>query len=196
MSSSTISSLTTINAQKLNARHISRLRYFQGTARIASAKTAISDLELTSLNLQELCLEVIKEIEQRFKSGVSISFNFKGNSSNVYLDERLILPILINLLDNAVKYSQGTKGKVDLTVIVNANVVIFIIQDQGIGIPVADQARVFDSFYQGTNTNEIQGSGIGLTVVKRCVDLHAGKISFESILGQGSKFTVSIPLAV
>ncbi|MGB5631780.1 MAG: sensor histidine kinase [Waterburya sp.] len=196
MSSTTISSLTTINAQKSNPRHISSPRCFQGAATIAPAKTAILDLELTSLNLQELCLDVIEEIEERFKSSISISFNFKGNISNMCLNKRLILPILINLLDNAVKYSQGTKGKVDLAVIVNANVANFIIQDQGIGIPVADQAHVFDSFYRGTNTDKIQGSGIGLTVVKRCVDLYAGKISFQSILGQGSKFTVSIPLAV
>ena len=196
MSTSTISSLNTINAQKLSTRNLSRSRYFQPTVTNVPAKTSTLGLDLTSLNLQELCLEVITEIKERFKSDISISFTFKGNSSNVWLDKHLILPILINLFDNAVKYSQGTNSKVDLTVIVKPNAVNFIVQDQGIGIPVADEAYVFESFYQGTNTDEIEGLGIGLSVVKRCVDLHAGKIFFQSILGQGSIFTVSIPLAI
>ena len=53
---------------------------------------------------------------------------------------------------------------------------------------------MFESFYRGKNTDKIEGSGIGLIVVKRCVDLHRGKITFHSVLGKGSKFTVSIPL--
>ena len=186
--------IPTINTQKLNPRHISRPKYFQANATIAKAKIPTLDLELTSLNLQEFCLDIIEEIEERFKSKISIRPTFKGNSSNVCLDKKLILPIVINLLDNAVKYSPKIKSKVDLTVIVQANAVTFTVQDQGIGIPIEDQAHMFESFYRGKNTDKIEGSGIGLIVVKRCVDLHRGKITFHSVLGKGSKFTVSIPL--
>ena len=202
MITSTLSPLTKINAQKLNARTISKPRDFQLIATIAKAKaktkakTSTLDLEFTSLNLQELCLDVIAEIEKRFKSDISISFTFKGNYSNVYLDKRLIWEILINLLDNAVNYSQDPESKVDLSVIVKANVVNFIVQDQGIGIPVADEAFVFEPFYRGTNTDKIEGSGVGLTIVQRCVDFHKGQITFQSILGRGSEFTVSMPLVI
>lgn len=195
MSTLTISSLNTINVQPLSKRKRSRPRYFQTAPTSVQAKTSTLELNLTSLNLQELCLEIIAEIEERFQSDISISFIFKGNSSEVYLDKSLIVPILINLLDNAVKFTQNPEIKVDLSVIVRANRAIFIVQDQGIGISVADKPYVFEPFYQGTNTDNIEGSGIGLTVVKICVDWHAGKIAFESIVGQGSKFIVSIPLA-
>ena len=104
------------------------------------------------------------------------------------------MPILINLLDNAIKYSLETKSKIYLIVIVKDNTVTFTVQDQGIGISIADKNHLFESFYRGQNTDKIKGLGLGLTVVKRCVDLHAGKIAFQSILGKGSKFTVSIPL--
>ena len=193
MIASTISPLTKINDQKSNARPISRSEDFQPTATIAKAKTSTLELEPSSLNLQELCLDIIEEVEESFKRDISIGFSFKGNSSNVYLDKRLIRPILINLLDNAVNYSQGTEIKVDLSVIVKAHVVHFTVQDQGIGIPVVDNDFVFEPFYRGTNTEKIEGSGIGLTIVKRCVDFHEGQITFQSILGKGSEFTVSMP---
>ncbi len=175
---------------------LSPLTKFQPTPTITKTKTTTFELEFAPLNLQELCLDIIEGVEESFKRNISIGFTFKGNSSNVYLDERLIRPILINLLDNAVNYSQETKSKVDLSVIVKANVVNFIVQDQGIGIPVLDKDFVFETFYRGTNTDKIEGSGVGLTIVKRCVGFHKGQIKFQSILGRGSEFIVSIPLAV
>ncbi len=188
--------IPTKNAQKLNSRYILSSKYDQANANIAKIKIPTLDLELSLLNLQELCLNIIEEIKERYKSEISLCPTFKGNINNVYLDKKLLLPILINLLDNAVKYSPESKSKIDLRVIVKDSAVTFYVQDHGIGIPLEDQAHLFDSFYRGKNTDKIEGLGIGLTVVKRCVDLHAGKIAFESILGQGSKFTVSIALVI
>ncbi|ELS00386.1 histidine kinase [Xenococcus sp. PCC 7305] len=183
-----------INIQQINSRPRSKIEYFLQNATIAKTTTSTIELELTSLNLQKLCLDVIKEIEERFQNDITINFTFKGNSNNILLDQRLILPILINLLDNAAKYSRGTEITVDLTVIVEAQAVYLIVQDYGIGIPAVDKAHIFECFYRSANTDHIAGSGVGLTVVKRCLDLYAGKIVVQSDLGKGSQFIVSIPL--
>jgi signal transduction histidine kinase len=72
--------------------------------------------------------------------------------------------------------------------------VIFSIRDRGIGIPNADQFKLFDSFYRGSNVGTISGTGLGLAIVKRAVDLHGGKIAFESEVGVGTTFIVSLPV--
>ncbi|MGB5711889.1 MAG: HAMP domain-containing sensor histidine kinase, partial [Waterburya sp.] len=68
------------------------------------------------------------------------------------------------------------------------------IKDQGIGIPVADQAHLFDAFHRGENVGRIDGTGLGLAIVKRCVDLQGGKITWDSYPEKGTTFIVSIPI--
>ena len=70
------------------------------------------------------------------------------------------------------------------------------IKDQGIGIPEADQKRLFESFYRASNVESIQGTGLGLVIVKRCVEAHQGQISVTSQVGVGTTFTVILPLRV
>lgn len=194
MITQTISPQAKINSKKTNFRDISRPKYSKKIVSNTEVKTSTLSLELTPLNLQQLCLDIIKEIEERFKNDISIVFFFRGKKGNVSLDESLVMPILINLLDNAVKYSQGTKSKVYLDVIVKDKSVCFSIEDSGIGIPIADQSHLFEVFYRGKNVDNNEGSGIGLTVVKNCVNLHRGQIYWQSTLGQGSKFIISIPI--
>lgn len=109
------------------------------------------------------------------------------------LDEKLLRHILINLLSNAIKYSpQG--GKVDLEIFCLPTEMIFRIQDEGIGIPAADQDNLFSSFQRGSNVGNIPGNGLGLAIVKNYVDLHGGEISVASKVGVGTTFIVSLPL--
>ena len=72
---------------------------------------------------------------------------------------------------------------------------IFRVSDQGIGIPEEDQAVLFEAFHRGKNTKSIHGTGLGLTIVKNCVEAYGGTIAFSSILGQGTTFVVFIPIA-
>lgn len=100
-----------------------------------------------------------------------------------------------NLLSKAVKYSpRGGKIQFDLICNPIEKVAIFYIQDQGMGIPEAEQARLFESFYRASNVQSIQGTGLGLVIVKRCVDAHRGQISVTSQVAVGTKFTVILPL--
>jgi signal transduction histidine kinase len=117
-----------------------------------------------------------------------------NNSPNlVLMDEKLLRHIFSNLLSNAIKYSPS-ESTIEFRLSCAQDQVIFQIQDQGIGIPPEDQDRLFESFHRATNVGTIQGTGLGLTIVKQCVDLHKGKITVSSIINQGTTFTVTIPL--
>lgn len=108
-------------------------------------------------------------------------------------DEALLRHILGNLITNAVKYSPSGLA-VEVTVRQEGRSVLIAIKDQGIGIPAFDQASLFNAFQRGGNVGAISGTGLGLTIVKRCVDLHGGSLSFESREGQGTTFRVWLPV--
>jgi signal transduction histidine kinase len=110
------------------------------------------------------------------------------------LDSKLVRYILINLLTNASKYSpQGSPIQFDLTCLIES--VVFRIQDQGIGIPPEDIPNLFDCFYRASNAGTVQGTGLGLAIAKQCVDLHSGEITVDSVVGEGTTFTVTLPLS-
>jgi signal transduction histidine kinase len=102
-------------------------------------------------------------------------------------------PILTNLLANAIKYSPEGSA-INLIVTRTDEAVIFQIQDRGIGIPAGDREKLFESFYRGENVGNIPGSGLGLTIVAKLVELQNGSIEVDSKVGLGTTFTVSLPL--
>jgi signal transduction histidine kinase len=71
---------------------------------------------------------------------------------------------------------------------------VFVVSDQGMGIPPKDMAALFTAFHRGSNTSETSGTGLGLVIVKRCVTLHGGSVEVSSELGKGTTFTVRLPL--
>ena len=108
-------------------------------------------------------------------------------------DEPLLRHIVSNLLSNAVKYSAaGTP--VILTATRGDAEAVLVIRDRGIGIPPDDQPRLFEAFHRGSNVGQTPGTGLGLLIVRRCVELHQGRIEFTSVEGQGTVFTVRLPL--
>ncbi|MFE4105085.1 PAS domain S-box protein [Almyronema epifaneia] len=112
----------------------------------------------------------------------------------VSADRELLRHILCNLISNAAKYSEAnTPIEVKLTV--ESDRIAIQIRDQGMGIPPEDQPQLFEAFHRARNVGNIAGTGLGLSIVKQCLDLHNGQISFESYLGQGTTFTVVLPLA-
>ena len=83
---------------------------------------------------------------------------------------------------------------VDFTVTQDGDNAICRVTDRGCGIPVADQKRLFQAFHRGSNVEQIPGTGLGLLIVQRCVELHGGEIKFESAEGKGTTFTITLPL--
>jgi PAS domain S-box-containing protein len=147
------------------------------------------------LNLEQFCLELIKDFSIVESSECEVVFTCHSDRTDAVMDEGLLNYMFGNLLSNAIKYSPRG-GKIQFNLICDPieKVAIFYIQDQGMGIPEADQARLFESFYRGSNVQSIKGTGLGLVIVKRCVDAHRGQISVTSQIGVGTTFTVILPL--
>ncbi|WP_322745038.1 CHASE domain-containing sensor histidine kinase [Leptolyngbya ectocarpi] len=144
------------------------------------------------LNLQQFCQQLIEEVQFSFETSPEIAFTIAGDGQKAYLDPQLLRAILTNLLSNAIKYS-GSNPQVALTVICHAHSFIFRVQDQGIGISEADQVRLYEAFYRGTNVGDIAGTGLGLSVVNACLQLHHGTLACNSQVGQGTTFEVTLP---
>ena len=147
----------------------------------------------TRLNLEQFCRELVEDMRSSIPSHITLTFDCRGDGNNAYLDEKRLRQILTNLLSNAIKYShQGGTVRFGLECV--DDVAIFSIQDDGIGIPAADQLRLFESFHRASNVGMRPGTGLGLTIVKKCVDSQDGQITVASVVGVGTKFTVTLPL--
>ena len=107
-----------------------------------------------------------------------------------------IREIVINLISNAIKYTPAG-GKVEVQLKVNSGNMHLIVKDSGIGIPKEEQPKVFSEFFRATNARkETQiGTGLGLAITKRIAEVHGGRIDFESVVGQGTRFEVVLPFA-
>ncbi len=145
-----------------------------------------------SVDLAFLCQEIAAEIQLGYQDR-SVHISQKGRRAPVMLDNRLVRPVLTNLLNNALKYSKSG-STVELEIEYTAQNLSLKIQDNGIGIPEKDQAHLFEQFYRAANVGAVQGSGLGLTIVKKNVELHGGTINFNSQEGRGSTFLVTLPL--
>ncbi|MEG4322790.1 MULTISPECIES: HAMP domain-containing sensor histidine kinase [unclassified Microcoleus] len=154
---------------------------------------------LLPLDLKKFCNELVAEFQSSLKlkpqtDVVKLIFVDRSQSAMACLEESLLRRILSNLLSNAIKYSPPNT-QVIFELKVTETEVIFSVEDAGIGIPLADQERLFDSFYRAKNVGIIPGTGLGLSIVKKCVDLHGGEITLSSEEGVGSTFTVRLPIA-
>jgi signal transduction histidine kinase len=113
--------------------------------------------------------------------------------AKVHVDERLLRHIFTNVLTNAVKYSDPGKA-VQFEIKCAGENIVCLVRDHGIGIPEADREWLFNAFHRGCNVGDRPGTGLGLVIVKRCVDLHGGKIKVESKLGKGTAVTMTLPI--
>ena len=145
------------------------------------------------LNLVAFINELIDELRSTVSDKYNLIFTSTGKFTNADLDEKLLRQIFTNLISNALKYSPDG-GKVQVRLTCEDNNVIFQVQDEGIGIPIEDQQKLFESFARASNVGAIAGTGLGLSIVKKCATLHGGQITFESKMGAGTTFTVSLPL--
>lgn len=144
-------------------------------------------------DLKQLCIDVIETSFDNERDGRKIKTFFKGSEFLVYADKNLMEYSLFNLLNNAFKYSEGT-GDIQLNISsISPNIILEII-DFGIGIPEEDQTKLFNTFFRASNTNGIQGTGLGLYIVKTFTEKNSGSIQLESHLGEGTKVTLQFPL--
>jgi signal transduction histidine kinase len=151
------------------------------------------NLNPSFLNLNDLLQNIIEENKQVYGPDFIIETKFFLFQSQYFLDPEVIRYIIGNILSNAIKYS-GKSQKIKFTAIEKKGGLIFNIIDYGIGIPESEQGSLFEPFQRASNVKDIQGTGFGLNIVKRFVDLCDGCIEINSELGKGTSVMVNLPL--
>lgn len=141
--------------------------------------------------LNELVEDILEEMNGLLKQGQQIALSCDGEDEIVQ-DKNILKNVLRNLLSNATKYSAEGK-EIMLSVEIADNLVFVKVKDNGIGISDEEQAYLFSNFFRAKNAASIQGTGLGLTIVKKYVELLKGSISFTSKLNEGTTFIVCFP---
>jgi len=158
--------------------------------RVEAGKIAFRPMPL---DLAALCDKFVDESHSATNRRCPIEVNTADALGEAQGDEPLLRHIFSNLLSNAVKYSPaGTP--VEFAIARDGANAIFTVSDRGIGIPEAEGPKLFQAFHRAANVGDTPGTGLGLVIVKRCVDLHAGTITVKSRPGEGTVFTVILPL--
>jgi PAS domain S-box-containing protein len=150
------------------------------------------DIAKETVNLSEFFKEIEEEIKPSLKTGQRIKEINKANVSTLITDPRILRNIMFNLLSNASKYSEENKN-IYISYEIRGKNIAFDVRDEGIGIPEDDKKHMFERFFRASNATNIQGTGLGLNIVKRYVDLLDGHLDFSSEYSVGSTFTVTIP---
>jgi signal transduction histidine kinase len=156
------------------------------------AESGPMDFKPAPLDLPKFCQELVDEVKSATSRRCPIRLCISNGTGSAGVDEMLTRHILVNLLTNAVKFSKPG-DEVLLEASAKPNEVVFQVQDHGIGIPEAEQAKIFEPFYRGRDVEHIPGTGLGLVIVKRCVERHGGTLELESKQGHGTRFTVRVP---
>lgn len=144
------------------------------------------------ISLQEFIIELQEEFEALKKVNQKLITDFKLGIDTVFCDPVIIKNCCLNLLSNATKYSKED-DLIEFTLHVDQKEFHVRVKDHGIGIPPDEQKDLFTRFFRANNVTNIQGTGLGLNIVKRYVDLLGGEISFESALNKGTTFDIVIP---
>jgi two-component system phosphate regulon sensor histidine kinase PhoR len=163
-------------------------------ARIEAGKLEVQFVAVGLLELVEGCAEttLLKSSRKQIAFGTDVPPGLPV----VRGDPSLLHDVLQNLLDNAVQYT-AAGGRIDVSVTAGAREAVVTVADTGIGIPRADQERIFERFYRvdAGRSREVGGTGLGLSIAKHIVEAHGGRLWVESEVGRGSKFSFSISLA-
>lgn len=146
-----------------------------------------------AFQMEELCEEIKEEMQVIAKDGQDIICAYNGYVKTVELDKQILKNILINLVSNAIKYSDEHQP-ILISSEQKGDQLTIKVTDKGIGIPEEDQQHIFDTFFRATNATNIQGTGLGLNIVKKYTDMLGGTINFESRPGEGTTFAITLNL--
>ena len=196
---SLLSKYTSTEDQSKRDKHIDRIKSsvktltdilneFLSLGRIEEGKV---EMNPEIFELDEFIHTVNNEMSVLLKPGQQFIFNHKGNTQT-YTDTNLLKHIMINLLSNAIKFSPENASITIDTEVTTTHTKIAI-TDKGIGIPAADQVHLFERFFRATNVTNIQGTGLGLHIVGRYVELLNGTINYNSEFENGSRFILNLP---
>lgn len=198
-SASLLSKYTSSEEQDKRLRHIDKIKGavkhlndlledFLSLGKLEEGKIGVS---LQPFNLDEVLQDTVDEMKTLAKEGQLITCHCNA-ADTIISDKKLVKYILINFLSNAIKFSDEGARIIVSKEVKNGTAAITV-TDEGIGISPEDREHLFSSFFRGRNVQNIQGTGLGLHIVKRYVDLLQGSISVQSELGKGTTITFTIP---
>lgn len=165
------------------------LEYFLSVEKLESGDVK---LEYSLMDIEKFTLDFINEMRDTIEDHLQIHFNSTIEHKKVLIDKKAYRTIIQNLISNAIKYSpQG--GNIRIHLDCPQDRIKLTVTDEGMGIPEQDQLHLFDRFYRAANVSNIQGTGLGLNIIKKYIELMGGDITFKSKLGHGSSFNISIP---
>lgn len=149
-------------------------------------------LQPEALDIVHFCIGLVEELRGTAKPGQALEYDHGSEERSIVTDRTMLMNTITNLVTNAIKYSpEGSPVRLHSSIA--GNKLMITVTDRGIGIPPEDQPHLFTPFFRAQNVLTIQGTGLGLHLVKRYVDLMGGRIDFTSTPGQGSSFTMHIP---
>jgi two-component system sensor kinase FixL len=141
-------------------------------------------------NLVSFSEAIAEEMQVLAKQNQNIIYQHTGTKSIIRLDQNLLKNCIVNLISNAIKYS-GENTFIGYTTEINEQECIITVSDNGIGVPEADHKHLFEAFFRAHNTGDIPGTGLGLNIVARYIDLMNGSVNFKSEVNQGTLFTIT-----
>ena len=178
------------------------LEHSRRLARLTDDLLKLSQMDADRLGLEmrrvsvsqfvESCVETAKR--PAAEKDLRLSVNLQERLPDIAADRRRLAEVLQNLLDNAIQYTPPG-GQIMISASADATEVTFTVSDTGIGIPQADQPRIFERFYRvdAARSREVGGTGLGLAIAKHLVEVHGGRLWVESEIGQGSQFYFTVP---
>ncbi len=198
-SASLLSKYTKTEEQDKRNRHIEKIRNsvkhlndiledFLSLGKLDEGKVGAHFAEL---DLEEILQDVVDEMRGLMKKDQSIIFEHSGDT-RIISDKKLLKNIIINLISNAIKFSPE-ESIIELTCHSSNGTTLITLKDRGVGISEEDQQHLFTSFFRGKNVINIPGTGLGLHIVKRYMDMLDGTIGLESKINKGTTFYISIP---
>jgi PAS domain S-box-containing protein len=150
------------------------------------------DVKIEKVEVKTFLNEIAEEVNSFLKDRQKVVLGYPDSIEEIDTDSRILRNIMLNLISNASKYSDLNKP-----IYINCEnkngKTLFSIKDEGIGIPMEDQKHLFERFYRASNAGNVQGTGLGLNIVKRYAELIGGEISFKSEYEKGSTFFISLP---
>jgi len=153
------------------------------------------ELELTDFDLPTAIENALMLVRERAgRRSIALHTNIDNRLGQIQADERKVRQVVLNLLSNAVKFTPEG-GRIDVGAVPKDGSVEISVIDTRVGIAPEDQEKVFEEFRQvGTAAKKVEGTGLGLTLCRKFVELHGGKIWVKSRVGAGSMFTFTIPV--
>lgn len=197
-SASLVAKYTEAEEQEKRNKHIVRIKSsvsnltnllneFLSIGKIEDGKITAHNAEF---NIREMITLLCSEMEAIAKTNQQFDYLHTGDEI-IFCDAALLRNIITNLLSNAIKFS-AEGSLIEVTSIISSTTIVLSVKDNGMGISVEDQEHLFERFFRGTNVTNIQGTGLGLHIVGKYIEILDGEIEFESDLEKGTKFIITL----